>query len=109
MTADKLKALAWVGKEPPYLKTYEALYFVRMLRIYELYRKGMIAESAAVADTNKALNEFTNNQRLFEAEAKRAMYSAQFYKNIELATSAYRKERTIEKADRLLSVIDGLT
>lgn len=107
MTADELKALAWVGKEPPDLPAHEKLYYVRTARIYEMFRNGFMPEDKAVSEMKSALCEFDKYNRIAEAELKRAKHSAEFFKNIELAASAFRKDRTIENADRLITCIDG--
>ena len=109
MTADELKALAWAGQEPPDLPAHEKLYFVRTSRIYEMFRNGFMPEDKAVAEMKSALCEFDKYNRIAEAEFKRAKHSANYFKGIELAASAFRKDRTIDNAVRLLNCIDGVS
>lgn len=108
MTADDIKSAAWIGKEPSDMLVYEKLYYERMVRIYELFRKGLMSEEKAVAGTNHALKEYENYARMAEAERQRSMHTAAFFKNIELTASRYRKDRTIENADSLIEAIDEM-
>lgn len=108
MTADDIKSAAWIGKEPPDMLVYEKLYYERMVRIYELFRKGLMSEDKAVAGTNHALKEYENYARMAEAERQRAMHTAEFFKNIELAAIPCRKNPANEDVKRLIEAIDEM-
>ena len=78
--------------------------FLALRWLYRAYRHGDIVRDRAKKEKEKIIREY-NYDRSFE---RNAIYTAEFFKAISRAVSAYRKERTTENADRLVDIIDGI-
>ncbi len=93
------------GEEmPDGLNLFEAALFIAVRNLYSQLRNGFVSRDVAVREKTRLLREY--NSRLFlEEQCKRYV---QTIKNTELARSEYRKNRTIENADKMLIAFDGI-
>ena len=84
-----------------------ALYYhIQVINLKLLLKK--IIKPMATAEKISALQEHTADRAKCESGTSAMMRIADLYKRLELAASAYRKERTLENADKLLLAIDGV-
>ena len=67
-----------------------------------------IIKPMATAEKFEALREFRAGTVSYENGISSSMRLADLYKRLELSATAYRKERTLENADKLLLAIDGI-
>ena len=75
--------------------------------LYHQLRSGVIDRNTGIADKQRIAGEYDRLKRRTEFGHKCLKHYSVFFKNVQFAMSAYRKERTIENADILVSVIDG--
>lgn len=84
-----------------------ALYYhIQVINLKLLLKR--IIKPMATAEKLEALREFRADTVSHENGLSASMRLADLYKRLELAASAYRKERTLENADKLLLAIDGV-
>lgn len=89
---------------PDGLNMFEAALFIALRGLYHHLRNGYVTREVAVREKTRLLREYQN--RLFlEEQCKRYV---QTIKNTEVARSEYRKNRTIENADKLLIAFEGV-
>lgn len=79
-----------------------------LVLLYERYRRKQITREQAAEEKGKMLSELDRRKRSAAFESKLMLYHARQAKAAESALNAYRKERTLENADRLCNVLDGL-
>ena len=109
MTETELKQLAFdniLPLEP--LTMPQELFYYKMVNIYNLHRKGALMQSTAAGLANQAVMQLKFNTIKYNDGIEAQQRFGELYKRIELAATAYRKERTLENADRLLEVLYGL-
>lgn len=84
-----------------------ALYYhIQVINLKLLLKR--IIKPMATAEKTDAIREHTADRVKCENGISALMLIADLYKRLELAASAYRKERTLENADKLLLAIDGI-
>jgi Lhr-like helicase len=95
---------AMVGGEiPDGLEYPDQILFLELRLLYESYRKGLI-------DRNVATREKVELLRTYEAQKivdKMGKEWVDQIKCTELARAEYRKDKTIENADKLLACVEG--
>ena len=109
MTETELKQLAFdniLPLEP--LTMPQELFYYKMVNIYNLHRKRALTQSTAAGLANQAVMQLKFNTIKYNDGIEAQQRFGELYKRIELAATAYRKERTLENADRLLEVLYGL-
>lgn len=79
-----------------------------LVLLYERYRRKQITREQAVEEKGKMLSELDRRKRSAAFESKLMLYHARQTKAAESVLNAYRKDRTLENADRLCNVLDGL-
>lgn len=106
MTETELKQCAYDGILPlEPLTMPQELFYYKMVNIYNLHRKGVLTQSAAAGLANQAQMQLKSDTIKHNSGIEAMQDKGRFYKRIELATSAYRKNKTIENADKILEVI----
>lgn len=92
------------GEEMPNDLDYaDQIMFLQLRLLYHQHKIGIVDRETAVREKRKML--INHRGRLF-AE-KMGKYWVEQIKNTELARAAYRKERTLENADKLLACMEG--
>lgn len=100
----ELERDAMNGKEMPDGLGYpEQILYMEMQLLYDRYRKKIIDRETAAREKKKLLDEY----RCYKFREQMGEEWVQAIKNTELARAAYRKERTLENADKLLAAIEG--
>ena len=76
--------------------------------LYSHYRHGEIEQGDAEIE-KRAIRVAHEQRESFDAFARRcSSQSIALWKNVECAINAYRKNRTLDNADRLADAIDGI-
>lgn len=80
----------------------------RFLRsMYRDIRTSVQTREQAIEEKGKMTYQYDKEKRSMEHWSKMGQYWAEKYKAVESAQNAYRKERTLENADRLIAALDG--
>ncbi len=79
-----------------------------LVLLYERYRRKQITREQAAEEKGKMLSELDKRKRSAAFESKLMLHHSRQTKATEGALNAYRKDRTLENADRLCNVLDGL-
>lgn len=97
--------LAIVGEEmPDGLAFPDQIMFLSLRALYWQHKSGIIERETAIKEKRKLLKEYEINQAYQEAYKS---YIEQV-KKTELAKAKYRKNKTLENADYLVAVMDGM-
>ena len=101
----QIEQAAMGSSEPPKdMEIYEQVYFLGLKYLYALYRRNEITREKA-SEMKLVLQRQCSD---FRADWKLSTWWAECYRKTESASSAYRKERTLENADLLLKSIDKI-
>lgn len=108
-TVQELSSLAAKGVRPKDgLTYYEWLIWYELRDIYSDWKNKTADEDVLKARKEKAVVRFDEMKRKETQHREDCFRIAKLYKKIEAAGIAYRKERTLENADRLMNVVYGL-
>lgn len=91
------------GEMPKGLEYPDQILFLELRLLYDSYKRKMIDRDAATREKVELLRTYEAN-KIGENAVKEC---AKQIKNTELARAAYRKNKTIENADRLLICLEG--
>lgn len=109
MTSNDITLHAYNGTFPDEpMNMPEMLLYKEIENISLKYKYGMITKDVATTLKTKALADYKHNLTAYQNGIDCANRIADLYKRIELATSAYRKNKTIDNADKLMEAIYGL-
>lgn len=108
MTVDEILLAAANGIELPELDAAEALLFCRMRESYRAFRAGEISKEAGSEAKKKAMAEYRENANKLEQGRSANMRMARLWLTMEQAANAYRKEPSLETADRVMEAVYGL-
>lgn len=108
MTADEIILAAANGEEPPSLNVAEALLFCRMRESYRAFRAGEISKEAGAEAKKKAMAEYRENASKLEQGRAAQFRMAQLWADLERYSSDYRKEKSLDTADKLMEAVYGL-
>lgn len=89
---------------PDGLEYPDQIMFLCLRNLYAQVRMGIIPRDRAVAEKGKLLVSYRTNQFDLECAKKRN----ELIKRTETCISAYRKNRTLENADAVIEVFDGV-
>lgn len=84
-------------------KAYQAL-----ASLYGRYRMGLIDRPTGSAEKARILAAWDKENRMDEAASELAKWHAKLRKEIEEVQNRYRKDRTLENADKLSRALDGI-
>lgn len=93
---------------PDKLSSEDQLLFLSLRMLYHQVKTGLITRAAASAEKKKLVAEIEKRKRQAKFGQKCQDWSVQMFKASEGAMSRYRLDRTLENADRLVMVLDGL-
>ena len=88
---------------PPGLSISDQSMYQGLVRLYERFRDGKITRDQASVEKRemvRALEKAKQGESL-------SLHSANFFKTVEWYATDYRKNRTLEAADRLVDAVDG--
>lgn len=93
------------GEEMPDGLSYpDQILFLQLRSLYAQKRAGIIDRDTAVTEKKKLLDEY----RMYQFREQMGEKWVQVIKNTDIARAEYRKNRTLENADKLVAVIEGL-
>ena len=93
---------------PPGLSREDKWLYICLREIYRQMQSGTITRDTGISDKQRLVGEYDRWKRLYQFGDMCSKNSAEFFKNIESAMNTYRKNRTLENADILVNVIDGI-
>ncbi len=88
---------------PDGLNAAEQLMYLSLRMLYSQHKSGYISRELAMQEKRKIASEFKRNEALFKMND----YHIELINRTELAIWRYRKNRTLENADRLIGVFQG--
>lgn len=92
------------GEEIPKDLSYpDQILFLMLRSLYDQVRKGVVTRETAVVEKKKLLDEY----RVYSFREQMGEQWVEVIKNTDLARSEYRKNRTLENADKLVAIIEG--
>ncbi len=96
---------AMTGKEmPDGLRSPEQILYLSLRLLYQQHRLKMISRETAVAEKKRLVKEYEMDKRDYKGQ----MYYINQMRMSKKACSRYRLNRTLENADLLADVVDGL-
>lgn len=93
---------------PDGLSQPDQLLYNALAILYARYRSGFITRERAAQDKGKLLYEWERNRTRLESTDRLAKWHADLMRNIEAAQNEYRKNPSIEAADKLSKTLDGI-
>lgn len=93
---------------PDGLTQPDQLLYQSMAILYARYRAGFITRDAAVQEKGRLLYEWENNRARLESAGVLAEWNAKLRREIESAQNAYRRAPSMETAENLSRVLDGV-
>lgn len=110
MTLQDLKLAAYNGITPPEpLSCPERAFFLQAKEIYAQYHDKRITQAESAEAMRQAIQDYNRDMTERQNGIDALQRIADLYKQIELAATAYAKDRTLENADKLLEAIYGVT
>lgn len=77
--------------------------FLQLRALYDQFRKGIINRETAQKEKKQLLDEY----RLYTFRNDMEKEWVEIIKSTEMARAAYRKDRTLENADKLVAILEG--
>ena len=108
MNFDQISEAAKKGALPKKLSMAEKLCWYEMRDLHWDYRRGTLDREEAKKLKIQYIAELSQNTTKLENGANAHQRLAKMWKDIEAATSAYRKEKTRENADRIIEILYGI-
>lgn len=91
------------GEMPDGLEYPDQILFLELRMLYEQLKKGVVDRPMAMKEKRKLLDTY----RLHKFNDNMGKEWAEQIKQTEIARANYRKNRTLENADRLVDLIEG--
>ena len=108
-TVQEISSLAAKGQFPAFCMTYyEWLLWYELRDIYDEWRRKADSEARLKARKENAVARYDKLKTAEKTHSDDCRRIANLFKDIEEAGIAYRKERTLENADRLMNIVYGL-
>lgn len=98
------KAAMEGAEMPDGLEYPDQILFLELRMLYEQFRRGYLDRETARKEKKKLLEVY----RVHQFSDQMGKEWTRQIRRTELARAAYRKERTLENADRLLAAIEGV-
>ena len=109
MTIDDIVLSAYNNTLPNgVMRLPERLLYQTVKCISQAYKTAQIDAQTASKQKADAISDYRADKTEYENGQNSMRRMAMLYKDIELATTAYRKNRTLENADKMLEVLYGI-
>ena len=105
MTPKEIVDLAASGAEMPPLKLPERVLWMTVEKIKSSEKSGYIGPAVTAERIERAIKRYELDRREYELNTEALHSYASFWKAVELAATAYRKEPTAENGQQLLDAI----
>lgn len=110
MTLQDLKIAAYNGITPSEpLCCPERAFFLQAKEIYAQYHNKRITQSESAEAMRQTIQDYNRDMQERQNGIDALYRIADLYKQIELAATAYAKDRTLENADKLWETVYGVT
>ena len=93
---------------PDGLSLPDQLAYQFLANLYDRMRRGTIARDQAIMDKGKMCYELGRAKSGLDSYEKMGSYWSGLRKRVEIAQISYKKNRTLENADRLSAALDGM-
>lgn len=93
---------------PDGLSQAEQIYFQGLAYLYARFKAGSISRDVGSKEKMKMLCKKEKAEENYQFWKKYNDYQVMLRKDTEAAISAYRKNRTLENADKLVDILDGI-
>ena len=108
-TVQELSSLAAKGQMPAYGMTYyEWLLWYELRDVYDEWRRKTASEEKLKARKESAVARYDKLKTAEKTHSDDCRRIANLFRDIEKAGIAYRTERTLDNADRLMNIVYGL-
>jgi len=109
MTVGELEDLAMVphARMPEEIDQQEQVLFQKFRYLHASYRIGSISREQAAIDKKRFLVDHEKNSKREAFRSRQSEHTVAMWNDISQYSTDYRKERTLENADRLLHAIEG--
>lgn len=107
MDIDELCAAAWNGLVPEHLTIEQEVFCLRMIRLYERFKQSQINQDKAKLEKALEIKKYNDSVRMREFNSKKSLHTVAMWKDTECFISEYRKNRTLENADKLATAMEG--
>ena len=109
MTLQDLKIAAYNGITPPEpLSCPERAFFLQAKEIYAQYHDKRITQTESAEAMRQAIQDYKRDVTERQNGIDALHRIADLFKEVELAATAYRKDRTLTNADKLMEAMYGL-
>lgn len=109
MTLQDLKLAAYNGITPSEpLSCPERAFFLQAKEIYAQYHDKRITQSESSEAMRQAIQDYKRDMTERQNGIDALYRIANLYKQLELVATAYRKDRTLANADKLMEAMYGL-
>lgn len=109
MEIDDIVLAAYNGALPnSVMRLPERLLYQTVKCISQAYKTAQIDAQAASRLKANAISDYRADKTEYENGIDAMRRRAVLFKDIELATTAYRKNRTLENADKMMEVLYGI-
>lgn len=105
MTKDEIYTAAITNQSPELMRPYEQTLYFRLRCILLTLKAGEIAQAHATAEKLEAFRAFDSDKVDYDNGINAMHRTQELYKRTEIAASNYRRNKTIENADKLVEVI----
>lgn len=109
MTVEEIEDLAMVPNAwmPETLMEPEQLLFQKFRYLHALYRIGGISRDQAAIEKQRFVVDHTKRVSQEAFRRKQSDHTVAMWRGISQYTTAYRKDRTLDNADKLVKAIQG--
>ena len=108
-TVQEISSLAAKGQMPAFGMTYyEWLLWYELRDVYDEWRRKTTSEEKLKARKESAVARYDKLKTAEKTHSDDCRRIANLFKDIEEAGIAYRKDRTLDNADRLMNIVYGL-
>ena len=109
MTLQDLRLAAYNGITPPEpLSCPERAFFLQAKEIYAQYHDKRITQTESAEAMKQAIQDYNRDMTERQNGINALHRIADLYKEVELAATEYRKDRTLVNADKLMEAMYGL-
>ena len=109
MTIDQIAKLASQNIVPSEkLSLAETLLWYRLRDLYRTFAAGSISKEKAAAEQQKIVKQYNRDNETQGFYETYVAKSAKMWRNIEGAATEYRKNKTIENADKFVEAVYGV-
>ena len=109
MTKDEISKYAYMGEMPDEeMSCPERCLWYALRDVYRRFQSGDIKKDQSIQEKSKAIRQFELDSGELDSARKILSRNAAMWAEIELASSMYTMDRTLENADAFVSAVYGV-